>query len=266
MEYLRILYREGITEVGVLPLSKCRMIREYLLGKTEADIKSVIAFLIPYYTGEGENISAYAISMDYHFYMNELFLRICPQLQKAYPDHRFFGFSDHSPIDERELVLETALAMKGENRLLIHEKYGTYFFVAEVFTTLPPEVLGYVEKKNTPSSCLQCGACRRACPGGALAGTGVCLSAVTQKKGILDESEREMIKKSGCAWGCDVCQQVCPYNHRAEKTPIEFFYRERLPRLTAESIRTMDEETFSRRAYSWRGRETILRNLKILEE
>lgn len=97
-----------------------------------------------------------------------------------------------------------------------------------------------------------------------------CLSSLTQKKGELTEIEQEMIKKYASAWGCDICQEVCPYTERALKggsiyTNIEFFKESRTPYLTSEAIENMSDEEFLSRAYSWRGRQTILRNLKILK-
>ena len=98
-----------------------------------------------------------------------------------------------------------------------------------------------------------------------------CLSSVTQKKGNLNEEEIELIKKYSCAWGCDICQNACPYTKNAIKngtiyTNIDFFKNERTPYLNSTTIDEMSDEQFSMRAYSWRGKNTIKRNLLILEE
>ena len=86
---LNILKDEEITEVGVLPLDSCRIVNERLLANLPFDAKSVVLFLIPYYTGEGENISAYAVSEDYHFYTKNLSERILPLLHNYYPEEEF---------------------------------------------------------------------------------------------------------------------------------------------------------------------------------
>lgn len=261
---LSILKDEAITEIGVLPLSSCHIVNERLFRRIPFCAQSVILFLIPYYTGEGENLSSYAISEDYHFYTKRLFERICPLLQSAYGGESFCGFSDHSPIDERDAVLRTGLAMKGDNRLLIHEEYGSFFFVGELFSSLSAYDLGFTDEAPV-RECLHCGACRAACPTGTLrAPDSICLSALTQKKGTLTEEEREIIRQNGTAWGCDACQNVCPYN-KGKITPISFFQRERITRLEREEVLSMEEERFSRRAFAWRGKETVLRNLDILE-
>lgn len=262
---LNILNREAITEVGVLPLSFCKIVNQRLLDRLPFRAESVVLFLVPYYTGRGNNLSAYAVSEDYHFYMEELFKRICPLLEKCYEGECFCGFSDHSPIDERDAVLQTGLAMKGDNRLLIHDTYGSFFFVAELFSTLEPTKIGFCGEKEV-RECLHCGACRAACPTGTLrASDRVCLSALTQKKGELTEEEQKIIRQNGTAWGCDACQNVCPYN-QGKITPISFFHRAQISRLTKEKLLAMDEESFARRAYAWRGRQTVMRNLEILEE
>ena len=96
-----------------------------------------------------------------------------------------------------------------------------------------------------------------------------CLSAVTQKKGALTAQEEKYLKTYGYAWGCDICQLACPMTRKAvaagAQTPIAFFHEERIPVLTAERLSRMDEAEFRRRAFSWRGREPLLRNLSILE-
>ena len=97
-----------------------------------------------------------------------------------------------------------------------------------------------------------------------------CISAITQKKGELSEKEIEIIQSTNCAWGCDKCQEVCPHTQKAINsdtifTKIEFFNQNLTPNITIDDIEKMSKEDFSARAYSWRGKNTIKRNLAILE-
>ena len=99
---------------------------------------------------------------------------------------------------------------------------------------------------------------------------GVCLSALTQKKGELNEEDANVIKKHGSVWGCDICQEVCPHTIRAIDsgtiyTYIDFFKQDVISTLTKEILDSMSEEDFKRRAYSWRGRPTIDRNLSLFD-
>jgi epoxyqueuosine reductase QueG len=118
--------------------------------------------------------------------------------------------------------------------------------------------------------CMDCGACTNACPT-AVAEKNLCLSALSQKKGKLSEEEERILLSTNTVWGCDRCQECCPYNHDAMAagtiyTPIPFFYENTLSSPTAEEIKNMSDEDFAQRAYSWRGREVILRNLQIQEK
>jgi epoxyqueuosine reductase len=98
-----------------------------------------------------------------------------------------------------------------------------------------------------------------------------CLSSLSQKKGALTENEAEMLVKYNTAWGCDICQSVCPHTERGVAsgsafTPIEFFWQMRTPHLTYSQVLNMSDEEFALRAYSWRKRETVLRNLLLFED
>ena len=258
-ELERFFAAESITEVGCLSRDKWKITCPALLERNVPSAVSAVFFLIPYYSGEKaeRNISLYAVPRDYHLYVKSLGERLLPELRAAYPNHRFALFSDHSPFDERDATARAGLGMLGENGLLIHKKYGSCVFIAEVVSDMP---LG--EDTGTAiARCPGCGACRMVCPG-----KEECLSAVTQKKGTLSEKEEALIRENGTAWGCDLCQSVCPFNKGAAETPIAFFREERIWRLSTDLINGMDADTFASRAYSWRKRETILRNLSILEE
>jgi epoxyqueuosine reductase len=97
---------------------------------------------------------------------------------------------------------------------------------------------------------------------------GECRSALTQKKGALSEDESRLLATFPSLWGCDVCQEVCPYTAHARRrgtlyTKIPFFHQNTIATLSLDALDEMDDESFSRRAYAWRGRDVIRRNLLL---
>ena len=258
---------EGIDLCVFLPLDKCTITKQYLLDKAGISSGFAAVFAIPYYThtcDNNRNISAYAVGRDYHFFANLLSEKLLPALKARFPEVRFALFADHSPIDEREAALKGGLGIMGRNNLLITQKYSSYVFLAELI--VGAELDGNEYDLCEPRYCEDCGACMRACPWKS-GECEECLSAITQKKGALNENEVALLKKYSL-WGCDICTEVCPHTIRAKKigsiyTPIEFFNRNAIPRITRDTIMQMSDSEFSSRAFSWRGRDTILRNADI---
>lgn len=257
------LKNENIEYFAVLDYSDCKITSEHIAERIGFVPRSVIVMLLPYFVGFPKNFSVYAASLDYHTAVNEITDRIIKNLAAEYPEYSYKGYGDHSPIDERHAALIGGLGILGKNRLVINEKYGTYFFIAEIITDASPERLKAI-KPLPVSHCKCCNACVFACPTGLLRGEGECLSAITQRKGAISDDEAELMRKVGTAWGCDECQKSCPYNENPQKTPIEFFYRDRIESLDPEYLRSLPDEKFSARAFSWRGRKTVCRNVEIL--
>ena len=257
--------KEKIEYFSALDYKDVREINSGLIERRGIDAKSIIIFLLPYYVGGSVNLSEYSASKDYHIIIREITEKLIDILQELYPNNKFAGFGDHSPIDERSAALISGLGILGENGLLINEKYGTYIFIADVITDLSPEELG-VNKPVPVLKCEGCGACLATCPTGILNGCGSdCLSAITQRKGELYNAEIELMKKYNTVWGCDVCQEACPHNIDPCVTPIAFFHEDRIELLTSEVIDSLDDASFEKRAFAWRKRKTVERNLKLLK-
>ncbi|MCR5522033.1 MAG: DUF1730 domain-containing protein [Clostridia bacterium] len=225
-----------------------------------AGARSVAVFAFPYLLPdekyEGLNISKYAVSSDYHDILSERLKEGTEILKEMYPGDDFVYFIDNSPIPEVEAACRAGVGVKGRNSLLITEKYGSFVFLGEIVTTLA------IEHPNiTPGVCCGCNRCVEACPAGALIDgkidTDRCLSHITQKKGELSEEEKKYIRDSGCAWGCDICQDVCPMNKAADYTEFEKF-------LSTANASVNEDTPLEGRAYAWRGEKVIRRNLRIL--
>ena len=261
-----LLNREKIPLYAPILLRDCRVTRPYLLTRAGIEDGTAIMLAVPYipHTYEAKNLSAYAAVEDYHLYFRELFDRILPILRERFPAHRFVGFADHSPIDEIDAALRAGLGVRGDHGLLLTERYSSYVFLGQIITdAVLPTTL------HTPGECYHCGACRRACP--VQLDKAQCLSALTQKKGELTADELCRLREHPLIWGCDTCQEACPFTAAAMASGTlcevpAFFERNVLPLLTEQSLESMDEDTFGRRAYAWRGRAVIARNLRIKKE
>lgn len=267
LEYiLKVLEDEKVTLAAPIGLSDCKITRPYLLERAGISSGTAIMLAVPYLSrnfSEKHNISAYCAPRDYHLFYKYLFDKVLPLLREKYPENIFCGFADHSPLDERDAAVAAGLGVIGKNGMLITEKYSSYVFLGEIIT----DALIPCEPK-APSYCKSCGKCLALCPMGEI---GECLSALTQKKGELTEAEGAYLIKYGTVWGCDICQEVCPHTIEAKKsatiyTDIDFFNENVVSFLTKEKVAAYTDEEFSERAFSWRGRDTIMRNLEIAEK
>ncbi len=263
-----LLAKHGIFAMAPLSLSDCDVRKPYLLERAGIEKGTAFLFAVPYYTTNcddpASNVSAYATSRDYHRFFEELFATLLPTLRSAFPQNRFAGFTDHSPIDEVSAAVRAGLGFQGRNHLFLTKEHSSFVFLGEIVTDAVLEL-----PKAAPLQCDACDACLRACPVGL--DISRCLSALTQKKGELTKEEKERILAHGCAWGCDICQRACPVTKRAREsgtlyTTIPYFTESALSPLSSRIVEEMSEEEFATRAYSWRGRAVITRNLKMLEK
>ncbi|MBE6585837.1 MAG: epoxyqueuosine reductase [Ruminococcaceae bacterium] len=265
--------------LGAIPLSQCRILRPYLLEQRGLkDASTVLMFAVPYVMAEDalspqRNVSVYAVAEDYHLYFSELSEALIPELTRFFPGFQFAIFSDHSPIGEVEAAALCGLGCVGDHGLLITPEYGSFVFLGEIITDMPwntatGEVI-FTPRDEVPR-CEHCGACIAACPGKCLPNSrDTCVSAITQKKGSLTQEEKDYFSRQTLVWGCDICQMSCPHNQNILKsnisTPIQYFRQNRQPKIDLYALQHMSNEDFAKRAYAWRGKAIIERNL-ILQE
>ncbi|MBQ9558045.1 MAG: epoxyqueuosine reductase [Clostridia bacterium] len=253
-----ILGQNGIEVFGTLPASEAETLKPPMEG-----VRSYIVMLVPYHTQDvRRNVARFACFPDYHASIKALLGGVCAALEEEFPAERFKPSADSSPLSEVRCAEKCGLGVIGKNGLLINERFGTYCFIAEIATTL--ELPAEKAAVSPGFRCTECGECLAACPHGALSEDGFdaekCVSHVSQKKGELTPEERRMIASADYIWGCDRCQEACPLNENVEDTPFRCF-RETTPIVTEELIN--DPEFFAASAFAWRGRNTIMRNIRL---
>lgn len=165
---------------------------------------------------------------------------------------------DTAPVHERYWAVKAGVGRRARNGMVMVEGAGPMAFLAEIVTALPIEDIaeGIEEEGSVASaiSCIDCGACLRACPGGAMGTDGTldarrCLSYLTiEHKGNFPESASEIFKTKegrGILFGCDTCLRVCPLAADAKPTSIvELKMTPALKKLTAADITQLDPESF----------------------
>lgn len=248
-----------VPDYGVCDFSE---LHPYLLScraaaRVPKNAKSVILCVFPYRfaTDNKRQLSYYACVPDYHAAAGAVLEAAAKKLADTFSSFSFVPFIDNSPIPEVYAAARAGLGVIGDNRLLIHPTFGSYVFIGEIVTDME-----ITPTDAAVTHCEHCGACSTACPGKCLPGTdrARCVSAISQKKGELNDQETALLQKGGLIWGCDTCQEACPHNKAATFAPHPCF-TDCIPTLL-----DADDARFSTRAYAWRGAAVPLRNKRLL--
>ena len=233
--------------------------------------KTVLAAAFPYYAGERPgNLSLYARGEDYHAVVVRRLNTVCEALAEQYPGESFFPSADNSPLPEREAAWLAGIGLRGASGLLILPPYGTYVFLGTILTGAALEL----PERSPAPDCPRCGACRAACPAGAMGEGGPdvsrCLSELTQKKGALTGEEEARLKAHPLIWGCDFCQRACPFNAAPALSPLPEFSTDLVDSLENTNLEGLTNRTFREkyggRAFAWRGPGPLRRNLELKRE
>ncbi len=165
-------------------------------------------------------IAAYARGEDYHRTVPRLLAPLARELADRF-GLRMRTFADSAPVSERDLAAAAGLGHRGRNTLLLHPRLGSHFLIGGFFTDA--EV-----RRTHPAPadlCAQCDLCLQACPTQAIRPDGqldarLCISTWTiEQPGPLAPEQAAQLQ--GNLFGCDLCQQVCPYNRRHLRGPSD---------------------------------------------
>lgn len=234
--------------------------------------KCILSFLFPYYVNDGEsekNIALYARPVDYHRMIRSLLSALIKQISPAFPHDHFRIIADTSPLVDRWIAYSAGLGFYGKNHCLIHPVWGSFFTIGSILTTL-----ALPADKPLALSCGNCSLCLKHCPGSVL-GTSpfcprFCKSYLTQKKEALTEKEKTILQKTPLIFGCDACQECCPYNQNIPDSPFEEVKKNRIPCLSREDLENCSNRGFLKKyknyAFSWRGKKILQRNLLIISQ
>lgn len=186
--------------------------------------KSILVFGLPYEVYERAplkrgfgRVARYALSRDYHEEIPERLGTLVNEFKKSFQrDFSYRICTDSVPFLERAFAEKSGLGFIGKNSLLITPKIGSYFFIAEMLVDFIVEN----DDVKTPvkGSCGSCTQCLSACPTQAFVAPYIldarkCISYLTiEKRGSFSHDEKIKVKE--WIFGCDVCQEVCPWNHK----------------------------------------------------
>ena len=222
------------------------------VSKILSSAKSVISLAVNYYTDEhysqhdsNGKISRYAWSKDYHLIIWAMLQELEEELKECDPGFESLSYVDTGPVMDKAWAAKAGIGWMGKHSNIINREFGSWIFIANIITS---SVFEYTEQ--IPDFCGSCTACIDACPTDAIVSDYVvdsnkCISYLTiENKGEIPE--KLIGKFDGWLFGCDICQDVCPWNKKFF-TPahIKDFLHPEIKEMNLEEVLKMDETEFT---------------------
>ncbi len=240
-----------------------------LMPQARSLISVAASYLMPESDGEGVpgprgRIARYAWSRDYHEVLKGRLSQLIEFLRERVPSARCAAIVDTGRLVDRAVARRAGVGWYGKNTNILTLRYGSWVYLGEILTdvALPPD-------RPTRRNCGRCTACLEGCPTGALVAPGVidnprCISFLTiENRGPIPRELRPLI--GDWIFGCDICQEVCPVNHRAEPAAAGPPAVEPRPALIP--LLRLGEEEFRRRfrhtALARAKRRGLVRNVAV---
>jgi len=239
--------------------------------------RSVVSVLLNYFPSESQTnpeapvLSKYTYGTDYHFVIKDKLGVLLEFIQTEISpcDGRFFV--DSAPVLDRAWAVKAGLGWIGKNTNLISSEHGSFFFIGELIIDLELPI----DQNVVRDHCGNCTRCLDACPTKALVAPYIldarrCISYQTiEKRGEIDTELGGKFENR--VFGCDICQDVCPWNLKSEPHQEPLFMPEtKLMNLSKDEWHDMDKQQFNKlfrnSAVKRTGFEGLKRNLKFLEE
>lgn len=238
---------------------------------------SVISVLLNYYPEQSQDendnyiISKYAYGVDYHFVMKDKLSLLEEYIQNNIAPINARAFVDSAPVLDRAWAAKSGLGWIGNNSNLISPKHGSFFFIGELLVDIELEY----DQPLTKDYCGNCTRCIDACPTGAIVerkrvDANRCISYQTiENRGDIDKHLQGRFKNR--IFGCDICQDVCPWNSRSKPHQIAEFVPH--PKLLTNQktdwiqlTREQFSEIFRKSAVKRTKYDGLMRNIRFVEE
>ena len=208
---------------------------------------SVIILAVSYYPPQRQDATApkvakYALGRDYHKVMKRLLLGLADRIHSEVAPHTYRAMVDTAPFLERYWAVQSGIGFIGHHRNLIVPEVGSFLFLGELLTSLRLEI-----DQRCSHSCHDCQRCLKACPTGALTEEGLnahrCINYLTiEHQGAIPP---ELAQRFGRRfYGCDTCQDVCPYNQSPKPASL-FTPFPQLLHLDRKDLEELDEKHYA---------------------
>lgn len=238
------------------------------------DAKSLVVTGISYYSDERQIkpgvpvLSRYAYGKDYHNVIIPKLEKLLESIKEISPLESGRAFSDSAPLFEKPWAKEAGLGWQGKHSILINKEIGSFFFLGVLILNLELEY----DKPYEKDGCGDCSLCIKSCPTGAINSDRTidarkCIANLTiEDRGPLPEA---IVPKMGMRiYGCDRCQEVCPWNRHAKPGAQEFMISPELEGMTPDDWLSLSREDFDRifrdSAVERVGYEKLMQNINIL--
>jgi len=230
--------------------------------------RTVISLAYPYpwrkpCTPDGYTVARYTEPnrIDYHDRLRKLARKLSRVIVESYPGSRTRVCVDSAPVLERSFAYASGIGFIGKNNMFIIPGQGSYVFLVELLTTA---ALPYSEKKPMENECGTCTRCLDACPTGALEApfslnASRCLSYLTvEYPEAVDRGTGTKMER--CFLGCDVCQEVCPFNSKGAKRQVLLPSTDEILEMGSEAFKM----TFGKTSFARAGLEKIKSNISAV--
>lgn len=235
------------------------------------EVKSVIVLGINYYSGEHHTqdtadgkVSRYAWGTDYHLIFEAKMKLLTERISQTDSSFKGASYVDYGPTMDKVWAVRAGFGWMGKHTNVINRNFGSWFFIGTIFCNMPLHNTDPVVTDH----CGSCTACLDACPTGAFPApyqldANKCISYLTiENKGEIPEEFEGQFE--GWLFGCDICQEVCPWNKKFSNVTTEplFFPRTGNAQISLAKVTEMNEEEFRQRFEESPVKRTKLKGLQ----